>query len=102
MNIDALRGNRVIIQELDNEEVTGDIGISQVWDIVLPNSIAQDKGKHMQARVVELGPDVEEDLQVGDRVFYERWRTRDLGEGMRVCFEDAIIAKIPNLEGDVV
>ena len=56
----------------------------------------------MQARVVELGPDVEEDLQVGDRVFYERWRTRDLGEGMRVCFEDAIIAKIPNLEGDVV
>ena len=40
MNIDALRGNRVIIQELDNEEVTGDIGISQVWDIVLPNSIA--------------------------------------------------------------
>jgi len=91
--IKSLRGNRVIIRDLDNEEVTGDIGISQVWDIVLPDSIAQDKGKHMQARIEELGPDVQEDLEIGDRVFYDRWRTRDLGEGRRVCFEDALIAK---------
>lgn len=94
-----LRGNRVLLQELDNESVTGDISLSKVADIILPDSIAQDKGTHMQATIIGLGDEInDKQLEVGLRVIYERWKTRALKDGQRICYEEALIAILPQQE----